>query len=107
MLLSFEALGNVAFWMLFITCGCELLIEGCLDSFFVRLCLHFLNDIKGLFRLIGLITENSVEFFQLGLLIMVILVGISNWILSLLYLGGKSLHIVVDFGCGAFWPRAL
>ena len=26
MLLSFEALGNVAFWMLFITCGCELLI---------------------------------------------------------------------------------
>lgn len=40
---------------------------------------------------------------------MVILVGISNWILSLLaYLGGKSLRIIVDiFGCGAFWPRAL
>ena len=73
-----------------------------MDSLFVRLCLHFLNGIKGLFRLIGLITENSVEFFQLGLLIMVILVGISNWIL-----GGKSLCIVVDIGCGAFWPRAL
>ena len=59
-----------------------------MDSLFVRLCLHFLNGIKGLFRLIGLITENSVEFFRLGLLIMVILVGISNWILSLLaYLG--------------------
>ena len=24
--LSFEALGSVVFWMLFITCGCELLI---------------------------------------------------------------------------------
>ena len=83
-------------------------VEGCLDSLFVRLCLHFLNGIKGLFWLIGLITENSVEFFRLGLLIMVILVGISNWILSLLaYLGGKSLRIVVDIGCGAFWPRAL
>lgn len=77
-------------------------VEGCLDSLFVRLCLHFLNGIKGLFWLIGLITENSVEFFRLGLLIMVILVGISNWIL-----GGKSLCIVVDIGCGAFWPRAL
>lgn len=60
-----------------------------MDSLFVRLCLHFLNDIKGLLRLIGLITENGVEFFRLGLLIMVMLVGISNWILSLFIFGGK------------------
>ena len=57
----------------------------------------------------NVVTLGTVWNFWLGLLIMVILVGISNWILSLLaYLGGKSLRIIVDiFGCGAFWPRAL
>ena len=51
MLLSFEALGSVAFWKLFITFGCELLIvlRVAWNSLFVRLCLHFLNGIKGLF----------------------------------------------------------